>query len=118
MTLSCVVRRPSEDGEEDGKAEQEVVVCAAKRVAATEPAAASQQGIGADGIKWKKIARKVLQRQPGGALKLKNLQRLALEAAQLPAGVDRAAAASSLEARIRRSTMFVFQDKLVSLAQR
>ena len=71
-----------------------------------------------EAIKWKKIARKVLETQPGGVLKLKRLQSLASAAAKMPAGVDAADAASSLEVKLRRSSMFVFQGKRVSLAKR
>ena len=90
------------------------VVAAAATVRAAKP----QPSSSADSIKWKKIARKVLQGQPGGAMKLRQLQMLAVAAAKLPAGVDQLDAAASLEARLRNSTMFVFQGKKVFLAKR
>ena len=107
-----------------------MVIRAPKRAAAAEPvlpaaavgvasAPVSQESsaAAAQTVKWKKISRKVLEAQPGRAMKLKKLQSLAVAAAKLPAGFDRADAASSLETVLRRSSMFVFEGKVVSLAK-
>ncbi len=129
-SVSALLHRPSEDGAD----EEQVVIRAPKRAAALEPAlpaAAAEAAAAASApavcessaavetvIKWKKISRKVLEAQPGRAMKLKKLQSLAVTAAKLPAGFDSADAASSLESVLRRSSMFAFEGKVVSLAKR
>ena len=126
----ALLHRPSDDGAD----EQQVVIRAPKRAAAVEPAlpAAAEAAAAAAStpavcessaavetvIKWKKISRKLLEAQPGRAMKLKKLQALAVTAAKLPAGLEPADAASTLEKVLRHSSMFVFDGKLVSLAKR
>ena len=121
-----LLRRPSDDGED----EQEVVIRAPKSAAAAEPVLAAVAVAALDAsvdresgaaaaktVKWKKISRKVLETQPGGAMKLKKLQSLAVTAAKLPAGLGLAEASAFVEQALRRSSMFVFTGKVVSLAK-
>ena len=90
---------------------------AAESVPALPPALASQTAAAAlDSVKWKKLAKRALEGQPGNTLKLSKLTKLALASAKLPVGTDTNIAGAAFETRLRGSTLFTFKGKSVSLA--
>lgn len=83
--------------------------------AARAVAAPATQAAALGSVKWKKIAKRVLESQQKGTLKLSKLRKLALAGAKLPAGTDEGAAVAAFEARLRGSSMFSIKGKSVSL---